>query len=70
MRSFSKRFFSKKKTAVISFGDSTGRPRKEVDLQILLHLKDVGKSNRETARMMGVSEATIRRRLKENSLSK
>lgn len=69
MRSFSKRFFSKKKTAAVSFGDSTGRPRKKVDLQLLMHLKDVGKSNREVARMMGISEATIRRRLKDNSLS-
>ncbi|MBX8944949.1 MULTISPECIES: helix-turn-helix domain-containing protein [Lysinibacillus] len=32
----------------------------------LLHLKDAGKSNREIARLFGVSEATIRRRLKEN----
>ncbi|MGG2114189.1 winged helix-turn-helix transcriptional regulator [Lysinibacillus pakistanensis] len=27
--------------------------------------KDAGKSNREIARILGVSEATIRRRLKE-----
>ncbi|MED4886087.1 AsnC family protein [Lysinibacillus fusiformis] len=27
--------------------------------------KDAGKSNREIARLLGVSEATIRRRLKE-----
>ncbi|MEK4125345.1 helix-turn-helix domain-containing protein [Lysinibacillus sp. FSL K6-0102] len=31
----------------------------------LLHLKDAGKSNREIARLLDVSEATIRRRLKE-----
>lgn len=69
MRSFSKRFFSKKQTAAVSFGDSAGRPRKEVDLQILFHLKSIGKSNREIARMMRVSEATIRRRLKDNPSS-
>ncbi|MGE7928783.1 helix-turn-helix domain-containing protein [Lysinibacillus xylanilyticus] len=31
----------------------------------LLHLKNAGKSNREIARILRVSEATIRRRLKD-----
>lgn len=70
MRSFSDRFFRKRKKETVVFGNSEGRPRKEVDLQELIRLKSSGKSNREIAKLMAVSEATIRRRLKDPDLSK
>jgi len=47
-------------------GNPNGRPKLSINESKLLHLKDAGKSNREIARVFGVSEATIRRRLKEN----
>lgn len=46
-------------------GNPNGRPKLTINELKLLHLKEGGKSNREIARILGVSEATIRRRLKE-----
>jgi DNA-binding CsgD family transcriptional regulator len=61
-----KRFFkSEKKEEQWRGGNPNGRPKLTINELKLLHLKDAGKSNREIARLFGVSEATIRRRLKE-----
>ena len=57
-----KRFFKKQTT---TFSNPNGRPKIKLDMKKVLLLKDVGKSNYEIAIIMGVSEATIRRRLKE-----
>ena len=46
-------------------GNSNGRPKVAINELKLLQLKDAGKSNREIARILRVSEATIRRRLKD-----
>ena len=46
-------------------GNPNGRPKLVINELKLLHLKDAGKSNREIARIPGISEATIRRRLKD-----
>jgi len=56
----------KKKEEQWRGGNPNGRPKLIINELKLLHLKDAGKSNREIARLFGVSEATIRRRLKEN----
>ena len=56
---------SKKKNKEWRGGNSNGRPKVAINELQLLHLKDAGKSNREIARILGVSEATIRRRLKD-----
>ncbi len=63
-----KRFFknNEKKDELWRGGNPHGRPKLTINELKLLHLKDAGKSNREIARIFGVSEATIRRRLKEN----
>ncbi len=48
------------------FKNSNGRPKIELDKdQILLWKYGAGKSNSEIARELGVSEGTIRNRLKE-----
>lgn len=57
-----KKFFKKQATI---FSNPNGRPKIKIDMKKVLLLKDVGKSNYEIAKIMGVSEATIRRRLKE-----
>lgn len=54
---------------MVIFENPMGRPRKDVDFPMLLHLKNTGKSNREIARLMKVSEATIRRRLRDEAPS-
>lgn len=54
----------KKKNEEWRGGNPNGRPKVAINELKLLHLKDTGKSNREIARILGVSEATIRRRLK------
>ncbi|MFJ3390383.1 MULTISPECIES: helix-turn-helix domain-containing protein [unclassified Lysinibacillus] len=56
---------SKKKNKEWRGGNSNGRPKVAINESKLLHLKDAGKSNREIARILRVSEATIRRRLKD-----
>ncbi|MDM5250987.1 MULTISPECIES: helix-turn-helix domain-containing protein [unclassified Lysinibacillus] len=56
---------SKKKNEEWRGGNPNGRPKVAINELKLLHLKDTGKSNREIARILGVSEATIRRRLKD-----
>jgi len=56
---------SKKKNKEWRGGNSNGRPKVAVNELQLLHLKDAGKSNREIARILRVSETTIRRRLKD-----
>ncbi|MFF2178435.1 helix-turn-helix domain-containing protein [Lysinibacillus sp. NPDC058147] len=56
---------SKKKNKEWRGGNSNGRPKVAINELQLLHLKDVGKSNREIAQILHVSEATIRRRLKD-----
>lgn len=62
-----KRFFkNEKKEELWRGGNPNGRPKLTIDEFKLLSLKDAGKSNREIARLFGVSEATIRRRLKED----
>lgn len=58
-------FRSKKKNKGWLGGNSNGRPKVVINELQLLHLKDAGKSNREIARILRVSEATIRRRLKD-----
>ena len=61
-----KRFFKNEKIEELwRGGNPNGRPKLTINELKLLHLKDAGKSNREIARILGVSEATIRRRLKE-----
>lgn len=42
-----------------------GRPKKEIDVETLYRLKAEGKSNCEIAERLGVSEFTVRNRLKE-----
>lgn len=67
MKELLKKFLkSKKKNEEWRGGNPNGRPKVPINELKLLHLKDAGKSNREIARIFGVSEATIRRRLKEN----
>jgi len=56
---------SKKKNKEWRGGNSNGRPKVAINELELLQLKDAGKSNREIARIFRVSEATIRRRLKD-----
>ncbi|MFF2796383.1 helix-turn-helix domain-containing protein [Lysinibacillus xylanilyticus] len=56
---------SKKENKEWRGGNSNGRPNVTINKSKLLHLKDAGKSNREIARILRVSEATIRRRLKD-----
>ncbi|QPQ28858.1 helix-turn-helix domain-containing protein [Lysinibacillus sp. JNUCC-51] len=56
---------SKKENKEWRRGNSNGRPKVTINKSKLLHLKDAGKSNREIARILRVSEATIRRRLKD-----
>ena len=56
---------SKKENKEWRGGNSNGRPKVTINKSKLLHLKDAGKSNREIARILRVSEATIRRRLKD-----
>ncbi|WP_427109021.1 helix-turn-helix domain-containing protein [Lysinibacillus xylanilyticus] len=56
---------SKKENKEWGGGNSNGRPKVTINISKLLHLKDAGKSNREIARILRVSEATIRRRLKD-----
>lgn len=56
---------SKKENKEWRGGNSNGRPKVAINELKLLHLKDAGKSNREIARILRVSEATIRRRLKD-----
>jgi DNA-binding NarL/FixJ family response regulator len=41
----------------------------DVDMQVLLDLKAQGLSNRQIARRLGVSEATVRRRLSSAAAS-
>lgn len=66
MKELLKKFLkSKKKNEEWRGGNPNGRPKVPINELKLLHLKDAGKSNREIARILGVSEATIRRRLKE-----
>jgi len=60
-----KRFFKNKNDEKWQGGNPNGRPKLTINELKLLHLKDAGKSNREIARLLGVSEATIRRPLKE-----
>lgn len=55
-----------KKESKKTFGNPDGRPKIEISEKRLLYMKDSGKSNREIAKIIGVSEATIRRRLKES----
>lgn len=47
------------------FKNSNGRPKIELDKDQILLWKLAGKSNSEIARELGVSEGTIRNRLKE-----
>ncbi|MEY9979518.1 helix-turn-helix domain-containing protein [Lysinibacillus sp. RC79] len=56
---------SKKENKEWRGGNLNGRPKVAINEIKLLHLKDAGKSNREIARILRVSEATIRRRLKD-----
>ncbi|MDD1501504.1 helix-turn-helix domain-containing protein [Lysinibacillus sp. CNPSo 3705] len=56
---------SKKKNKEWRGGNSNGRPKVAINELELLQLKDAGKSNREIAQIFRVSEATIRRRLKD-----
>jgi len=56
---------SKKENKEWRGGNSNGWPKVTINKSKLLHLKDAGKSNREIARILRVSEATIRRRLKD-----
>ena len=42
---------------------SDGRPRKSVDIAEIKHLADQGKSTRQIAELLGVSSATVVRRL-------
>ena len=45
--------------------EKTGKPKLNLDLNLIRQLKSEGVSNREIARRLGVSEGTIRNRLKE-----
>ncbi|MFJ6209174.1 winged helix-turn-helix transcriptional regulator [Lysinibacillus sp. NPDC092081] len=56
---------SKKENKEWRGGNPNGRPKVAINESKLLHLKDTEKSNREIARILRVSEATIRRRLKD-----
>ena len=61
-----KRFFkNERKEELWRGGNPNGRPKLTIDEFKLSYLKGAGKSNREIARILSVSEATIRRRLKE-----
>lgn len=53
------------KTKKITFSNLEGRPCLDLSLDRLQAFKNVGKSNREIARIFGCSEATIRNRIKE-----
>jgi len=44
---------------------SDGRPRRSVDIAEIKHLADQGKSTRQIAELLGVSSATVVRRLQE-----
>lgn len=46
------------------FGNPDGRPQIQLNIEKIIIFKRLGKSNREIAKLFGVSEATIRRRLK------
>lgn len=56
-----------KKKEQKDFGNPNGRPQIPLDADKIADFKRLGKSNREIAKLLGVSEATIRRRLKPNS---
>jgi DNA invertase Pin-like site-specific DNA recombinase len=57
---FKFKLFRKRKPLI----NPNGRPRAELDLNLILELKKQGKSNREIARQLKVSEGTIRNRIK------
>jgi DNA-binding Lrp family transcriptional regulator len=57
---FKLKFFRKSKPLI----NPNGRPRMELDFDLILRLKKQGKSNREIARQLKVSEGTIRNRIK------
>lgn len=63
---FKLKFFKKPKPLI----NPNGRPRAELDLNLILELKKQGKTNREIARQLKVSEGTIRNRIKTLKLFK
>lgn len=48
-----------------SFGNPNGRPQIQLNTEKIIIFKRLGKSNRKIAKLFGVSEATIRRRLNQ-----
>lgn len=63
MRSILQKFLGKEEKKPLI--NPNGRPKIELDLRIIKKMHEIGKSNRQIAKKMGVSEKTIRNRLKE-----